>query len=78
LQGECFLNLGITIERNRGKWQEFEDMMTATEIAAFVYCPERWRLEHGLGLKLANRAALDAGTRARGIMRGLPGAPGMG
>jgi len=27
----------------------------------FVYCPEQWRLEHGLGLKPV--AALDAGDR---------------
>ena len=38
-------------------------MISATEIAAFVYCPEQWRLEHGLGLEPENRTALDAGTR---------------
>lgn len=27
----------------------------------FVYCPEQWRLEHGLGLKPV--ATLDAGDR---------------
>ena len=37
--------------------------MTAATIAAFVYCPEPWRLEHGLGLEPGNRAALDAGRR---------------
>ena len=36
----------------RGKSQRSEpEMVTATEIAAFVYCPEQWRLEHGQGLK---------------------------
>ena len=39
------------------------ELVTASEIAAFVYCPEQWRLEHGLGLKPGNRAAMDAGTR---------------
>ena len=39
------------------------DMVTATEIACFAYCPEQWRLQYGLGLQPANRAALDAGTR---------------
>jgi hypothetical protein len=39
------------------------DMVTASEIAALVYCNEQWRLEHGLGLEPANRQALDAGTR---------------
>ena len=40
------------------------EMVTASEIASFVYCPEAWRLEHGLGLEPANRAALDAGHAA--------------
>jgi hypothetical protein len=40
-----------------------DDVVTATEIAKFVYCPEQWRLEYGLGLKPGNRPALDAGTR---------------
>jgi hypothetical protein len=39
------------------------EMVTATEIAAFVYCPEQWRLEHGLWLEPGNRAAMEAGTR---------------
>ena len=38
-------------------------LVTASEIASFVYCPEQWRLQHGLGLEPGNRAALDAGTR---------------
>ena len=39
------------------------DLVTAAEIAAFVYCPEQWRLEYGLGLEPGNRAAMEAGTR---------------
>ncbi len=39
------------------------ELVTATEIAALVYCPEQWRLANGLGLKPTNNAALDAGTR---------------
>jgi hypothetical protein len=39
------------------------DVVTASEIAAFVYCPEQWRLEHGLGLPPENQAALRAGRR---------------
>ena len=27
------------------------------------FCPEQWRLEHGLGLEPGNRPALDAGNR---------------
>jgi hypothetical protein len=40
-----------------------DGLVTATEIASFVYCPEQWRLQYGLGLPAENQAALDAGTR---------------
>jgi hypothetical protein len=39
------------------------ELVSASEIAAYVYCPEQWRLEHGLGLEPGNRAALDAGKQ---------------
>ena len=39
------------------------DLISASEIASFVYCPEQFRLEHGLGLEPENRQVLDAGTR---------------
>ncbi len=39
------------------------ELVTATEIASFVYCREAWRPQHGLGLEPANRAALDAGLQ---------------
>ncbi len=39
------------------------DLVSASEIAAFVYCPEQWRLLDGLGLEPGNRAAMDAGTQ---------------
>jgi hypothetical protein len=42
-----------------------DDLVTAAEIACWAYCPEQWRLEYGLGLPLANRAAMDAGTQHR-------------
>jgi hypothetical protein len=38
-------------------------LVSAAEIACFAYCPEQWRLQYGLELLPANRAALDAGTR---------------
>jgi hypothetical protein len=50
----------MKLYRKRGR---AGDMVTAAEIAAFVYCPEAWRLEEGLGLVPGNRAALNAGTR---------------
>jgi hypothetical protein len=40
-----------------------EGLVTASEIASFVYCPEQFRLEYGLGLPAENRAAMDAGAR---------------
>jgi hypothetical protein len=39
------------------------DLITASEIACFAYCPEQWRLEYGLELLPANGTALKAGTR---------------
>jgi hypothetical protein len=39
------------------------ELVTATEIAAWVYCPEQWRLQHGLGLPSQNQQALYAGSR---------------
>src|SRR5450759_5031225 len=38
-------------------------MVSASEIAAFAYCPEQYRLQYGLGLEPENQAALDAGNR---------------
>ena len=46
-------------KRGRGD----SELITASEIACFAYCPEQWRLQYGLELLPANRAALDAGTR---------------
>jgi hypothetical protein len=39
------------------------DLITAEEIACFVYCPEQWRLQYGLKLPSGNEAALKAGVR---------------
>jgi hypothetical protein len=39
------------------------ELIAAHEIACFAYCPEQWRLQHGLGKPAGNQAALDAGTR---------------
>jgi hypothetical protein len=40
-----------------------DDLITATEIACWVYCPEQWRLQYGLGLEPGNQGALNAGDR---------------
>ena len=47
--------------RRRGRRDE--GLVTASEIASFVYCPEQFRLQYGLGLPAENRAAMDAGAR---------------
>jgi hypothetical protein len=38
-------------------------MVTASEIASFVYCPEQWRLQYGMGHLPENQKGLDAGER---------------
>ena len=40
-----------------------DELIDASEIACFAYCPEQWRLQYGLGLTSQNQAALQAGTR---------------
>lgn len=40
-----------------------DDWISATEVASFVYCPESWRLQHGLKLKPGNQAALRKGEK---------------
>jgi hypothetical protein len=50
----------------RQQWRSREgrpELISAAEIACFAYCPEQWRLQYGLELLPANRAALDAGNR---------------
>jgi hypothetical protein len=43
-----------------------DDLVTASEIACWAYCPEQWRLQYGLGLAPENRAELEAGRRHHG------------
>ncbi len=38
-------------------------MITAEEVSCFAYCPEQWRLQHGLGLAPSNQDVLNAGVR---------------
>ena len=37
-------------------------VVSATEVASYVYCPEQWRLEHGLGNASTNTASLARGA----------------
>ncbi len=39
------------------------EMVTAHEIGCFVYCPEQWRLQYGLGLAPQNQKSLAGGRR---------------
>ena len=48
--------------RRRKTGQRPETLISATEIASWVYCPESWRLEHGMGLKSGNQREKAAGT----------------
>ncbi len=50
------------VERGGGR----QGLVTASEIASYVYCPEQWRLEWAQGLEPGNRPALDAGARHHG------------
>jgi hypothetical protein len=42
--------------------QRPDGLISATEIASWVYCAEQWRLEHGLGLESGNQREKAAGT----------------
>ena len=37
------------------------ELVTASEIASYAFCPEAWRLGDGLGLRPGNEASLDRG-----------------
>ena len=49
--------------RLRYRRRSLDELISASEIACFAYCPEQWRLQYGLRLTPANQAALKAGTR---------------
>jgi hypothetical protein len=48
------------------------ELVTAAEIAAFVYCNEQWRHEHGLGLEPSGRP----GTWVEPVWKDLGGQAG--
>ena len=52
-------------------------LVTASEIACWVYCPEQWRLQYGLGLEAQNQAVIDRGSRhhaAKAVAERIAGA----
>ncbi len=42
------------------------DWVTASEVASYLYCPEAWRLEHGLKMPVTKQAEK---SRERGTQR---------
>jgi hypothetical protein len=50
-----------TMRRDGKRFGSDQGWVTASEIAAFVYCQESWRLAE-LGLEPGNQEALDAGN----------------
>ena len=42
--------------------KEQHQWISASEVASFAYCPEAWRLNHGLELTPGNQPALDKGV----------------
>ena len=51
------------MRRQNYQRQRPDNLISATEIASWAYCPESFRLEYGLGLEPCNRRARTAGTR---------------
>jgi hypothetical protein len=49
--------------RQKYRRQRPDDLISASEIAAWAYCPESWRLEYGLGLEPGNQRALASGNQ---------------
>ncbi|APW64314.1 hypothetical protein [Paludisphaera borealis] len=49
--------------RQNWKRRRPDDLISAAELASFVYCPEQWRLEQALGLAPTNQAERKAGER---------------
>jgi hypothetical protein len=54
---------GMAMRTRRNRRQGPDDLITASEIGSFAFCPEAWRLEDGLGVEPENQAALKAGDR---------------
>lgn len=40
-----------------------DDVVSASEIASWAWCPESWRLGQGLGLRPGNEERLEEGER---------------
>ena len=56
-------NDGVSMRYKEKTGKRPEGLISAQEIASWIYCPESWRLEYGLGLEPENRQARTVGTR---------------
>jgi hypothetical protein len=54
---------GKTMRREEESKKQSRAIISAQQIASFVYCAEQWRLESGLGLEPGNQENLAAGER---------------
>ena len=54
-------NFGKKPMRSDQKPSSNSEVISATEIASFAYCPEQWRLQYGLGHESENVGSLERG-----------------
>ena len=51
----------------KGRANASEAWVSASEIAAYAYCPDAWRLAHGLGLESRQASRLKQGIKAHEV-----------
>jgi hypothetical protein len=54
----------------KGRAEASQAWVSASEIADYAYCPESWRLAHGLGLESGEAARLQQGIQAHAAWQG--------
>jgi hypothetical protein len=55
----------------KGRADASEAWVSASEIATYAYCPESWRLAHGLGLESRHAALRQQGIEERAAWQGV-------
>jgi hypothetical protein len=55
--------MGNRMRREQSPHNQGLELVSATEIACWVYCPEQWRFEYGLKVKPENQPERAAGKR---------------
>jgi hypothetical protein len=56
---------------HKGRSRQTDDLITASEVASFAYCPEQWRLQYGLVSRDTNLYEV----RGHQLVRAQPLAP---